>query len=197
MEDNKKGCVYFFKHVGLNPVKIGYTENESPIKRFEQFKTYAPFGAELIGFIRTNNSKALETELHQKYARDRIKGEWFEISRDEAEKCISFHSNLLDIEEMNSFQVFWAKSFSKKNVTENLTLSFLNLFSLEKIDHCNVVVLNQTELSNLLNCEKKEVSLFMQSNNIIQKNYKVNGFTKNGYKLYKKRFSGSEKCKKD
>ena len=49
--ENKKGCVYFFRHIGLTPVKIGFSTHESPIGRFEQFKTYAPYGSEIIGFI--------------------------------------------------------------------------------------------------------------------------------------------------
>ena len=132
MENTEKGCVYFFRHIGLTPIKIGYSENESPIKRFEQFKTYAPFGAELIGFIRTENAKKLETELHQKYSRDRIKGEWFEISKEDAEKCISFYSNLEDIEEMNNFQVSWAKKIHKNN--NNTDSNFFKLFSSAQID---------------------------------------------------------------
>ena len=70
----KKGCVYFFKHVGLSPIKIGYTENESPINRFETFKTYAPYGAEIVGFFRCNNPLKIEAELHFKYSHRRLKG---------------------------------------------------------------------------------------------------------------------------
>ena len=186
MEIKEKGCVYFFRHVGLSPVKIGYSENESPYKRFEQFKTYAPFGAELIGFIRTTRAKELETELHNKYSRDRIKGEWFEITKDESKKCISFHSNLEDIEEMNNFQVFWAKSFTNEN-NEDITLKFLNLFLPNYTDNCDIVILNQTEIADLLNVEKSNVSLFMKSKNYNLKSYKINGLVKKGYKLFKKR----------
>jgi hypothetical protein len=120
MEVKEKGCVYFFKHIGLSPIKIGYSENESPINRFNQFKTYAPFGAELIGFIITEKSKELETKLHNKYYRDRIKGEWFEISKEEVYKIISFYSNLEDIEEMNNFQIAWAEA--KLNIDISKTL---------------------------------------------------------------------------
>lgn len=113
----EKGCVYFFRHVGLSPIKIGYSENESPIDRFNTFKTYAPFGSEIIGFIRHSDAKQLETELHQKYSRDRLKGEWFEITVDEVNKCIDFYSNLEDIEEANNFQVQFAKMLKYKNQT--------------------------------------------------------------------------------
>jgi len=82
MEQEQKGCVYFFRHIGLTPVKIGYSTHESPIKRFEQFKTYAPYGSELIGFIRTYDAKKLETILHERFSAHRLGGEWFEISQE-------------------------------------------------------------------------------------------------------------------
>ena len=87
----EKGCVYFLKHVGLSPIKIGFSTNESPYSRFEQFKTYAPYGAELIGFIRTHDAKGLETELHSKFSNLRLKGEWFELSIEDANKYIKLY----------------------------------------------------------------------------------------------------------
>ena len=134
MENTEKGCVYFFKHIGLSPIKIGYSSNESPINRFKQFKTYAPFGAELIGFIITENAKKLETELHKKYARDRISGEWFEITKEEAKKSIVFYSNIEDIEEMNNFQIAWAEA--KENIDISKTL-----INNEKADYFNKLIL--------------------------------------------------------
>jgi hypothetical protein len=184
--ENTKGCVYFFRHIGLSPVKIGYSESESPYKRFEQFKTYAPFGAELLGFIRTVRAKDLETELHNKYSRDRIKGEWFEITKQEVDKCISFYSNLEDIEEMNNFQVFWAKSFIKDKTGLDITSKFLEKFCLEKNDESEVVILNQIEIARLLNVEKSDISLFMKNKSYCLKVYKINGKPKKGYKLYQK-----------
>jgi predicted XRE-type DNA-binding protein len=184
--ENKKGCVYFFRHVGLSPIKISYSENESPYKRFDQFKTYAPFGAELLGFIRTVRAKELETELHNKYSRDRVKGEWFELTKEEIEKCISFHSNLEDLEEMNSFQVFWAKSFMKDIESLDITSKFLEIFSIEETIESEVVILNQLEISRLLNVEKSTVSLFMRNKSYSLKVYKINGKPKKGYKLHQK-----------
>ena len=189
MEEKEKGCVYFFRHIGLSPIKIGYSENESPYKRFEQFKTYAPFGAELIGFIRTNESKKLETELHQKYSRDRIKGEWFEISKEEAEKCILFHSNLLDIEEKNNFEISWAKRIHEKNIrtldNSDYTDLFLNIFSLEKIDGYEKIIINKLEVSEILKISKQKVRFIFIKLNLTSKAFRVNGVIKKGVLLYK------------
>lgn len=82
-----KEFIYFFKHKGVDAVKIGKTSGESVNSRFQQFKTYSPFGAEVIGFFECKNAISIEKELHKKFSHCRIKGEWFEISR-EACQCI-------------------------------------------------------------------------------------------------------------
>lgn len=176
----QRGCVYFFKHVGLSPIKIGYSQNESPIKRFEQFKTYAPFGAMLIGFIRTERAKELETELHQKYARDRVKGEWFEISEEEVNKCIKFYSNLQDIEEINNFQIAFAK---KINFDKRIIL--FKILSIEKtLNHSKEIILNQQEVSELTGYSKEEVKKTLKENLISMKPYRIGDKIKKGYKFY-------------
>ena len=115
METNEKGCVYFFRHIGLTPVKIGYSSHESPLGRFEQFKTYAPYGSEIIGFIQTADAKELETRLHQKFANKRINGEWFEITEYEAIYEIDFYSKIEDVAERNKFQQLWAQHLKDKS----------------------------------------------------------------------------------
>lgn len=121
MIESKKGCVYFFRHVGLEPIKIGYSSHESPIKRFNQFKTYAPFGAEIIGFIQTNEAKEIESKLHLKYSSKRLDGEWFLISEEDCKNEIDFYTSKEDIKQRNEFQVAWAKKLhDKKNKKPSL-----------------------------------------------------------------------------
>ena len=120
-----KGCVYFFRHIGLTPIKIGYSENESPIGRFTQFKTYAPYGSEIIGFIQTDEAKIIEKKLHLKYSQKRLSGEWFEITEDEVNAEVDFYSNIEDIKQRNNFQIEWAKSLlSKKEKVQEEVKSF-------------------------------------------------------------------------
>ena len=109
MEEEKKGCVYFFKHTGLEPIKIGYSTNESPLDRFYQFKTYAPYGAEIIGFIRATKAKELETKLHYKYSNKRLEGEWFDITIEEVKKEIKLHEDIQESLLKSEFQLAWAK----------------------------------------------------------------------------------------
>lgn len=118
-EKIEKGCVYFFKHIGLTPVKIGYSANESPLERFYQFKTYAPYGSEIIGFIITPDAKQLESTLHEKFSQNRLCGEWFEIKKEECENVILYYSNIEDIKEKNDFQIEWAKKVNNRNRNYN------------------------------------------------------------------------------
>lgn len=87
------GCVYFFKHKGLKPIKIGYSFSDSPKKRFSDFKTYAPNGAIMVGFILSNEAELLEAHLHEKYRKHRLKGEWFNINVSDAVREIKQISN--------------------------------------------------------------------------------------------------------
>jgi hypothetical protein len=109
MESKELGCVYFFKHVGLKPVKIGYSSSNNPNKRFEQFKTYAPFGAEIIGFIQTEKAKQLEKKLHKKFAAERLDGEWFNISEAEAKNLIEYYTNKEQVKARNNFHILYSK----------------------------------------------------------------------------------------
>ena len=116
--EQEKGCVYFFKHSGLNPIKIGYSSNKSPLKRFNQFKTYAPYGAEIIGFILSSNSKELETKLHKKFSQYRLDGEWFDITVEMVEKEIELQSSIEDLKLKTEFQLQWAKKLNENKQIE-------------------------------------------------------------------------------
>jgi len=121
----ERGCVYFFRHIGLSPIKIGYSENESPINRFNSFKTYAPYGSEILGFIIISDAKEIESHLHKKYANKRLQGEWFDLSEEDVKKEIDFFTNVSDIKERNDFQIAWAKEIEKRNnkITEEIEIS--------------------------------------------------------------------------
>jgi hypothetical protein len=88
MFEKKDGCVYFFKHKGLEPIKVGYSTKNSPEKRFIQFCTYAPFGGEIVAFEKSSIAYEVERAIHKKYAHKRLNGEWFDISMDEIKQEI-------------------------------------------------------------------------------------------------------------
>ena len=122
IELQTNGCVYFFRHVGLTPIKIGYSTNESPIERFKQFSTYAPYGSEILGFIQTPEAKKLETSLHLKYSSKRLLGEWFDITEEDVNKEINFYSNIEDVRNRNDFQISFAKYIQTKKRLENIAV---------------------------------------------------------------------------
>lgn len=81
MKSNEKnGYVYFLKHNGLTPIKIGCTVGYSPMSRINSYSTYSPYGIELLGYIKTENPLELEKTIHYNFINNRINGEWFELS---------------------------------------------------------------------------------------------------------------------
>ena len=54
------GCVYFVKHKGLDPIKIGMSTYNNPFHRVVDMEVASPFGIELLGFIKTDNPLKLE-----------------------------------------------------------------------------------------------------------------------------------------
>ena len=165
LQEKKKGCVYFFRHVGLKPIKIGFSSNVSPLKRFNQFKTYAPFGAEIIGFIQTDEAKEIEKLLHIKFSNKRLDGEWFDISEKECLSEIDFYTSKEDIKERNNFQIAWAKkliiekeSYIAKSDNNLLsTLSYKEKFEYFKKQYNKNNTINKKEYSKILNVSRRSI----------------------------------------
>lgn len=162
MEIKEKGCVYFFRHIGLRPIKIGYSTNNNPINRFNQFKTYAPYGSEIIGFIQTYDSKEIETKLHIKYSQKRLSGEWFEITEDDVIKEIDFYLNIEDIRDRNEFQIAWANKLNKtkEDTKEYFKINeakekFIKMFENDKI-------LNKTKISLELGVSRQTIYMWLK-----------------------------------
>ena len=182
MESSKKGYVYFFKHISLHPIKIGYTLNESPMDRFNQFKTYAPFGAEIVGFIETEKARNLESELHKKYSDKRMEGEWFDISIDCVKKEIETHQQKSNIEEMNKAFEKYFKIKEKKYIKENI---FDIYFSKTQTDEKNkMIVIQKKEFCDLFNLTKEEVENIIVNENLEYKPNRLKNKIKKGFKLY-------------
>ena len=158
--EKQKGCVYFFRHIGLTPVKIGYSSNESPINRFNQFRIFAPYGSEILGFIQSYEAVELENKLHMKFSSKRLIGEWFEITEEEVLKEIDFYSNIEDVKERNEFQIEWAKKLHNKrnNIEDEVSsYNFRNSGSKQKFikmykENPN---LNRLRTAELLNVSRK------------------------------------------
>ncbi len=175
MED--KGCVYFFRHIGLSPVKIGFSNNESPLKRFEQFKTYAPYGSELLGFIITNESKKLETLLHLKFSNKRLKGEWFELSDEEVKTNIDLYTGIEQVNEMNDFIISFAKTKERDLVFST------NEFKLNSdSEYKDLKIIGKKELLKILG--EKKYNDFINNKVADYKPHRIGIEIKRGFLLY-------------
>lgn len=137
----KKDFVYFFKHNNINAIKIGKASGESVLDRFNSFRTYAPFGAEIVGFFETDNGHRDEKELHQLFKSHRLQGEFFDISIDIV-KNIIFEKNKDYHKAYSIFNEWMAndKNDSSKLVSvlskiENIDIDDNNIISREIINY--------------------------------------------------------------
>lgn len=72
------GYVYLLKEVNGDHYKIGCTGN--PDNRMYAFEVKLPFKVEYTALIRTRDMYALEKQLHERFADNRVAGEWFDLS---------------------------------------------------------------------------------------------------------------------
>ena len=107
------GCIYFIRHKGQEPIKIGLTNEDSPEKRIRSMETVSPWGIELIGHFYTSIHYDMEKIIHDDFASRRLKGEWFNISPEDVEETIEKYSNI-------SLEDFITKTKIAKPRTHNL-----------------------------------------------------------------------------
>lgn len=71
--------IYFIHAAEANRVKIGYTKNQESLKlRMAALQTGSPFPLYLIGAM--NGDRRMERGLHDFFDKDRVSGEWFDLS---------------------------------------------------------------------------------------------------------------------
>lgn len=79
------GSVYFLLNPKTGLVKIGWTVDV--YSRSKTLESQSGVGLKLLGFIRADSMKA-ETEMHRRFKKLRVKGEWFSF-KDELKSFIS------------------------------------------------------------------------------------------------------------
>lgn len=123
-----KGCVYFVKHKFMSPIKIGYSNCETPNNRIAGMKTMSPYGLEFLGFISSDNAKLLETNLHLKFKRNRLNGEWFDISEEDVKQILKDNCNSKQQKEIESFNEFYLKNIKPQKKEILIDEKFISLF---------------------------------------------------------------------
>jgi hypothetical protein len=78
--DTKEGCVYFIGNLEHKWVKIGRTINLS--KRLSSIQTGCPCLLEILGYIKSKDANKLEKQMHRKFNRSKMHGEWYVLSKD-------------------------------------------------------------------------------------------------------------------
>ena len=72
------GYVYVIQDIDIsNLYKIGRTNN--PSRRFKEFSLVLPFEIEVVAIVPTEDAPTLEWQLHQRYAEQRQRSEWFKL----------------------------------------------------------------------------------------------------------------------
>lgn len=79
----KAGYVYLLQQVNGAHYKIGHTKD--PESRNKTFGIQLPFAVEFICLIKSEDMTMLEAELHQRFAEQRVNGEWFALSPEDIE----------------------------------------------------------------------------------------------------------------
>lgn len=74
---SEKSTVYAVKHPH-GYVKIGRSEN--PEKRLQGIQVGSPYELEILAAVETAAPKRLEETLHERFASDNKRGEWFRLS---------------------------------------------------------------------------------------------------------------------
>lgn len=82
-----RGVIYVIRDVDVTGYcKIGKSIN--PKGRFDRFAVSLPFKCELVATIQSGNIDRAEGNLHKLFADKRVRGEWFNLDKDDIEVII-------------------------------------------------------------------------------------------------------------
>lgn len=85
MEENNR-YVYMMYMPQFKYYKIGFSND--PEKRFKAIETSIPFKLKLVFTMKDERSSSIESNMHYKYDKYRIKGEWFQLGYEHALECL-------------------------------------------------------------------------------------------------------------
>ena len=143
METN--GSIYFIKHKNVNPIKIGFSNNDNPYLRIESYKTGSPYGIDVLGFFSVKNASEVEKKLHKKYQNKRVNGEWFDITIDDVKNELLIYSGEDLFSEMNEFFSHKLRMLNFKKNFDNANFAFKG-FKVDYIEELQKRFLNNESL---------------------------------------------------
>lgn len=87
-------AVYFIADRNNGLVKIGVSGDMN--RRLKQLQTGNPFELEFMGWIEEDKDQfRIEKDLHQKYSRKHVFGEWYKISQDDVIHELTIHHGFI------------------------------------------------------------------------------------------------------
>jgi len=91
--DEPAGYVYVIQDVSNTwQYKIGRTNY--PKRRINTFGVTLPFETEVVAILQTEDATALERELHQHFANDRQRGEWFDLTEAQVQEMRNWDTGI-------------------------------------------------------------------------------------------------------
>lgn len=193
-----KQFVYFFKHKGFNPIKIGRTSGESVNDRFAQFKTYSPHGGEIVGFFECKDAASMERILHSKFSYARLNGEWFDIPQSAVMSVIMKYDTKSEIKsifnewvskpenDINRLLLLMSESSKEFKInTERKEYALCKQFITESTEYS----MTATRITNILSSftesdlSVRSIGLSLGELGFVAKHIKRNGKTERLYKV--------------
>lgn len=100
-----RGYVYFIENIEERTVKIGVSKN--PRERISALRTANSSPLAFLKIIPTNEMERDETELHRRFDRYRLQGEWFQLCSEILEYAGEARplNTLYDYEQMDSYSI--------------------------------------------------------------------------------------------
>ena len=74
----QQGFIYFLLSEKLDAVKIGFTRNNDMKVRLRDCQTWSPHEYDVLKVV--EGTMLEERQLHRRFAKDKIRGEWFKYS---------------------------------------------------------------------------------------------------------------------
>lgn len=115
-----KKCVYVFRITGTDYYKIGFTVKDVN-RRLQAMKMYNPNSIEIFCLIKTSDPAKLEKELHGKFNKNRMNGEFFKLSSEDLE-ILKQYMNKDYIDFMNECHLIYQHGAIKLSQIRNLLI---------------------------------------------------------------------------
>lgn len=179
MDKKESGIVYFFRHKGLSPVKIGFSSKSDYRYRFNKFNMYSPYGAEVLAIIASDNPADLEKRIHSEIKSFKVRGEFFDISTEKINELVNRFSTDEQLELMKRVAKAMAMEYTTSTNIINIDAS-----PIETTRFNTEIIVSLKNACLIFDCDKNSLKNFIEENNIENKVYRVSGIYVRGFRFF-------------